>query len=87
MRGGWPGPADFGIDDTLVATLGMRQVLLRSRGILVGQVREPVKRGALLHAEQAQHGNNCNERKTKAAQGVHGIFQQTQNIQEFAVEC
>ena len=61
VRGGWSGPAYLAVDDAFVASIGVRQMLLRSRGIVVGQMRKRVKRRALLHAEQTQHGQDGNE--------------------------
>ena len=48
-----------------------------------------MKRGGLLHAEQAQHGRNGNEtgneRETKVAKGMHGISGK-ENIQEISAD-
>lgn len=67
MRSDRSRAADLSIDNALIAALGMRQMFLRPRGMLAGEVRKLVERRALLKAKQAQHRHKGDERELKAA--------------------
>ena len=78
-----PGAAYLGIDDTLVASVCMRQLLLRVGCLFNTEMRKRVKRRRLLDAKKAQRRQQGDNGKTRAAKRMHGRVHERLNIQEF----